>query len=544
MSGGARRIGLVARREWNQRARSTAFRISTVVSVLIVVAIIVVPQMIGGGAEPARTVGVVGQISSQLPALLHASGDQLGLSVKTRRFADEADGRSALRSGDVSVLLVDGRALVWKAQADDQLRAIVTSAVQALHQQQVIGELGLTADQARRLLQPADLRSGSLAPVPPERSARIALATIGVVLLFMAIVFYGGFVLVGVIEEKSSRVVEVMLSRLRPTELLAGKILGIGLVGLAQFALVTGSALVALRLSGNTLAPTTTPSTIVWILFWFVLGFAFYSVLYATAGSLVSRQEDAGHPVPDHGTPVGRIPLRVGDDRVPRQRRGDRGFALPAHGSDGDDGPHRARWRPRMADRPVGRADGGLDLRLGAPGRTDLRRSGAQARPPGARSGSVAWCRGPILVVSRGPPVIRTAGRQAPVVGCGDDHGAPAGPGGIHWPRSRWRFVWSKMAAAGAVFPVTVASTWTVCPTFTSAMPSRPASTRVLVLTTYVRVNPSWLLTVIDEALTAVTVPLCTSIVRYPPFGSTAVNSPCSTPPAMPPGMPSGPPSW
>ncbi|HEX9122650.1 MAG TPA: ABC transporter permease [Actinomycetota bacterium] len=293
MTGGARRVLLVARREWNQRVRSVAFRISTLLSVLIVVAIIVVPEMYGGGAKPTRTVGLAGESSSQLPELLRAAGQQFDLTVKTRGFSDETAGRVALRSGDIAVLLVDQRELVWKAEADEQLRSIVTSAVQAVEQQQAIADLGLTPEQAQRLLRPPDLVSQSLEPASKERSARITLATIGLVLLFMAISFYGGFLLVGVVEEKSSRVVEVLLSRLRPTELLAGKIAGIGLVGLAQFAAVAASALVALALSGNTLAPTTTPGTIGWILFWFVLGYGFYSVLYAAAGSLVSRQEEA-----------------------------------------------------------------------------------------------------------------------------------------------------------------------------------------------------------------------------------------------------------
>ena len=115
MSGGGRRVWLVARREWNQRVRTLAFRISTVISILIVVAIIVVPEMYGGGVKPTRTVGLVGQSSSQLPTLLRDSGDRFGLSVKTRGFADEAAGRAALHSGDVSVLLVDEGQLVWKA---------------------------------------------------------------------------------------------------------------------------------------------------------------------------------------------------------------------------------------------------------------------------------------------------------------------------------------------------------------------------------------------------------------------------------------------
>jgi ABC-2 type transport system permease protein len=291
MNGSARRLWLVARREWNQRLRTLAFRISTLISVLIVVALILVPDMYGGGANE-RTVGVVGRSSRELLQLVRASGNQLDLSVKTRAFADEPTGRAALRSDDVSVLIVDQQRLVWKAETDDRLEAVLTSAVQVLERREAIAELGLTPEDAQRLLGARALRSTSLEPFTQQRSEREELAWVGLLVLFTAIAFYGGFLLVGVVEEKSSRVVEVLLSRLRPTELLAGKILGIGLVGLAQLALVAASALIALGFSKNTIA-TTTPSTIGWIVIWFILGYGFYSVLYATAGSLVSRQEEA-----------------------------------------------------------------------------------------------------------------------------------------------------------------------------------------------------------------------------------------------------------
>jgi ABC-2 type transport system permease protein len=292
MSGNTRRIWLVTRREWDQRARTRAFQISTLVSVLIVVVLIMVPEIYGDGDKPTRTVGLVGQSSPQLPGQLLAAGSHLDLTVKTHGFVDEAAGRAALGSGDVSVLLVDQQELIWKAGADEQLQTAVSSAVGVLERQQAIGQIGLTPEQAKRLLQPPELRSTSLEPATKEQMARADLGRIGVVLLFMAIAFYCAFVLTGVVEEKSSRVVEVLLSRLRPTELLAGKILGIGLVGLAQLALVMAAGLLALSFADNTLAPQTTPSTLGWIVFWFILGYAFYSVLYATAGSLVSRQEE------------------------------------------------------------------------------------------------------------------------------------------------------------------------------------------------------------------------------------------------------------
>ena len=288
----ARRVSLVIRREWDQRVRSTAFRISTLVSAAIVVAIVAIPQMYGGGVKAPSVVGVVGQSSPQLPDALRTAGRQVALTVSSRGFDDEAAARQALRSDDVDVLLVDQRGLVWKAEPDDQLGAVVISAVRSVDEQRAIGGLGLTPEERQRL-RPAQLSSSSLEPVTKERGARLALATIGLLLLLMFISFYGGFLLVGVVEEKSSRVIEVLLARLRPTELLTGKIAGIGLVGLAQFSLVAAAAVIALAWSDNPQMPATTQGTIGWILFWFVLGYAFYAVLYGAAGSLVSRQEEA-----------------------------------------------------------------------------------------------------------------------------------------------------------------------------------------------------------------------------------------------------------
>jgi ABC-2 type transport system permease protein len=290
-----RQLWLVARREWSQRVRTAAFKVSTVLSAALVVVLIAVPEIYGAGEERTRMVGVVGDASRAPAALIEATGKQLDVEADTRAFDSVLAGRTALRAGDVDVLLVDGSALVWKADPDERLRTVVTAAVAAVDREASITELGLTAEEATRLLQPPDLASSSLEPVTTEEAtARADLARIGLILLFMAIAFYCGFVLTGVVEEKASRVVEVLLSRVRPTELLAGKVLGIGLVGLAQFTIVATSGVVAYRFSEDvTLAPNTAPGTLAWMVFWFVLGYAFYSVLYATVGSLVSRQEEA-----------------------------------------------------------------------------------------------------------------------------------------------------------------------------------------------------------------------------------------------------------
>jgi ABC-2 type transport system permease protein len=289
---GARRVWFVIRREWDQRVRSNSFRISTLVAAAIIVAIIAVPGILGGDTKQARSVGVVGVTSTRVAEAMAAAGEQLGFTITTRSFDDRAAAEDALQSEDVNVLLVDQRELVWRSAADDQLGAIVTIAVQAVEQQHAIESLDLTHEQLRSL-QPSTITSVSLEPGADERSARLDLAMIGVGVMLLTISFYGGFLLVGVIEEKSSRTIEVLLSRLRPTELLSGKIVGIGLVGLAQVGLVAVAALVALAVTHNSQIPTTAGPTIAWLVPWFVLGYGFYAVLYGAAGSLVSRQEEA-----------------------------------------------------------------------------------------------------------------------------------------------------------------------------------------------------------------------------------------------------------
>src|SRR5436190_1010595 len=89
----------------------------------------------------------------------------------------------------------------------------------------VIGVAGISDEKLADLLRPISLEDRFLQPEDSDRAVRIATATVGVVLLFLAIQNYGNMVLMGVIEEKSSRVVEVLLNHVRPRHLLAGKVL-------------------------------------------------------------------------------------------------------------------------------------------------------------------------------------------------------------------------------------------------------------------------------------------------------------------------------
>ena len=137
--------------------------------------------------------------------------------------------------------------------------------------------------------------------------SRSLTANILVILIFVTVITYGTWVAMSVAEEKSSRVMELMLSAATPLQMLAGKVSGTGAAGLTQYAGILAAGLAegsgcrnrsrrswcpeprqATRLS----LPGLTPGVLAVFVLFFVLGFALYSLVYAAAGSLVSRQEE------------------------------------------------------------------------------------------------------------------------------------------------------------------------------------------------------------------------------------------------------------
>src|SRR4029078_13310332 len=115
--------------------------------------------------------------------------------------------------------------------------------------------------------------------------AATLVAYTGSLLLFFSLAVYGQWVLAGVVEEKNNRVVELVLSTVRPRHLLAGKVIGIGLLGLAQLAIVAGLA-AGLLAAGVFDAPASLGTSVALVVPWFALGFALYAVAFAAAGAL------------------------------------------------------------------------------------------------------------------------------------------------------------------------------------------------------------------------------------------------------------------
>ncbi|MCO7196397.1 ABC transporter permease, partial [Pseudonocardia sp. McavD-2-B] len=185
-----------------------------------------------------------------------------------------------------------GAVAVVDSDVPSATRAVLDAALADRATAAALGTVGLTPAELAAATPPAGLTVDALDPADPEAGQRTALSFAVLIVMFMQIVGFGLTVAMGVVEEKSSRVVELLLSTIRPLHLLWGKVLGIGAVGLVQLLLYgvvgigAGIATGLLTITGTALGVFGAA------LGWFVLGYAFFAVLYAAAGSLVSRQED------------------------------------------------------------------------------------------------------------------------------------------------------------------------------------------------------------------------------------------------------------
>ncbi len=289
----SRPIPLIAARELRERLRAKSFTLLTGVLVVVIVAIGVITRIAGGGDDEARTVGVVEPVPAGFDEALVRSGELAERPVEVVGPGSSDDARRAVEDGDLdAAVLGQERQLVFADGIDSQLRVVVDQAWASAQAHAAIVEAGLTADEAAAILAPEPLEAVSLDDDDAPDAVTVLTGTLAAILLFIAIQTFGNYVLMGVTEEKSTAVVEVLLARVRSDQLLAGKVIGIGIAAMIQFTAAVAAGLVSLRISGQSV-PGEVWSALPVTLVWFVGGYAFYSTLFALAGSLVSRQEDA-----------------------------------------------------------------------------------------------------------------------------------------------------------------------------------------------------------------------------------------------------------
>ena len=282
-------VGLVAKREISARIRDKNFIISSVVILLLLLGSLALQVALDSGTEESR-IGLVGDVSG-LEQALQAQGEALEVDVSVVDLSDEAAATAAIEAEDVDSALVvrdGGYELLVQESASGSLEAIVQGAVAQLSVAEQLAEAGISD------LDVPEVPVTALAPDADQDSQRVVAAIIGAGLLYGLLILFGQFIAQGVVEEKSSRVVELLLATMKPWQLLAGKILGLGVLGLAQIVVIAVVGVAGAIAFDVVDIPGDLIGTAVSVVLWFVLAYAFYAAIFAVAASLVSRQEDLG----------------------------------------------------------------------------------------------------------------------------------------------------------------------------------------------------------------------------------------------------------
>ena len=290
-------ILLVAAREIAVRLRSKAFRIVTAVTALGLIGFMLFAGFRAGQRHDYQ-VAHTPDVSSSLLARLGSLEAALDADVEPVSVADRDAAVAAVRSNRAELGLVGTDEVIINrglAAQDTSPRArFLVASVEIVRTQRGLEAAGLTPETAAGALSAPAPQMTALRPAPPAPRGRAA-AWVGILVLFIMINTYANWVSSAVMREKTTRLSELLLVTLKPRDLLAGKLLGVGALAISHAILLALIGFGArLLIGGGTLADfNTTLSSLLWPVAWFVVGFALYSALYAAAGSLVKTQEDA-----------------------------------------------------------------------------------------------------------------------------------------------------------------------------------------------------------------------------------------------------------
>jgi ABC-2 type transport system permease protein len=307
-------VWLIARREYLERIRTRGFLVTTIMIPLVMAGFIYGSTIVSSKSRSDAHIAVV------------SADTQLALDLQTQLQQDHAQGKrnhitvDAMSPGPDTRGILDGEldssdldGYLWIAPAtssntrptfaftprsadEDYLRSVLADTLTTVLMRERLTHSGIVAADAESMLQRVDVRTiRSPKHVDPD-SAGVSI-TILFFLMYMVIMLYGMNVARSIIEEKTSRIFEVMLATIRPEEMMAGKIIGVGSVGLTQVGiwlaavLVFGSAFAA-KLGAGSIHIGLTTGQIIYFFVYFLLGYLFYSSIAAALGAMTNSEQE------------------------------------------------------------------------------------------------------------------------------------------------------------------------------------------------------------------------------------------------------------
>lgn len=327
-----RHIKLILKREYVQRIKSPGFIIGTILGVLSIAALSFLPALLSlldqQGTLDVAVVDPRGLVYRYLP---QDGGEPTPTPIATSplsqapqplssgvNFINVGTTSPADLSTQVKAETIDAYLIVQGERASDvsftyhgkERPSSVVSArllglLSAAASQARFAESGISAEQASALFAQPDFKiepivDGSIRDEETYAQSA-ALAYVLLIFLYGTMLMYGIQVAMGVVEEKSSRVMEVLITAVQPFELMIGKVLGVGLVGLTQYSAWVGLGLITILVSGALSGGSSgqgidvaavPATTLYFFLIFFVLGYLLFASIYAALGSLVNRTED------------------------------------------------------------------------------------------------------------------------------------------------------------------------------------------------------------------------------------------------------------
>jgi ABC-2 type transport system permease protein len=321
------KIGIVIKREYFTRVRSKAFIIGTVLSPLLMLGLIVLPSLLTAKSGGERRITVLdqsgdaglfegiknrldsssasfdnkrqfGNMRFRLQRVIVAPADDVNEIAKAykdtvKKNSDEA--YLILKPG----ILENTPPEYYAKNPSDLAVGNVERAISGEITDRRLAQAGLKKDDIEKYTKSVDLKTFNPEGEEEKGIPRFAIGMVMLFFIYMTTLFYGIFVMRGVIEEKQSRIVEVVISSIRPFDLMMGKLIGIGLVGLTQY-LIWVLCAVALSVFGVSMFASqgvTVPHIpITWLIYFvifFILGYFLFATLYAMVGAMVSSEEDA-----------------------------------------------------------------------------------------------------------------------------------------------------------------------------------------------------------------------------------------------------------
>ena len=184
--------------------------------------------------------------------------------------------------------------------ANSSLKNAINGAVRS----QRLADANISEDKLKNLSQNIDLSVKKVSETGDEKDneGSFAAAFIVGLMIYITLLIYGQQILAAVIEEKETRIAEILFSSAKPFELMMGKLVGVGLAGMTQLAIwiisalvLVGVGLAQMSAAGmNISIPDITPLTVLYFFIFFILGFFIYATIYALIGSMVTTMQEGG----------------------------------------------------------------------------------------------------------------------------------------------------------------------------------------------------------------------------------------------------------